>query len=117
MVKTNIFIENLKYLREKKELSQEKLGKLAGINQTTIARWENGKVAPTLDNIYDLANALGIQIADLFDKNLKNEKIQNSTELLFDKAKDILSADDRDTIEFIMKKAIAKYEKNKKDNQ
>ena len=56
---------------------------------------------------------------NIFIENLKylREKIRNSTELLFDKAKDILSADDRDTIEFIMKKAIAKYENNKKDNQ
>lgn len=37
----NFFPENLKKIREHKGLSQNKLGELFGVNQTTIARWEN----------------------------------------------------------------------------
>ena len=107
------FSNNLKFLREEKKLSQNKLAELAGVNQTTIARWENEEISPSLDNIYDLANALQVNIATLTDENLLNSKHLSQTEVLFDKTKDILSDDDRATIEFIMKKTIDNYEKNK----
>ncbi|HIQ93625.1 TPA: helix-turn-helix transcriptional regulator [Candidatus Ventrenecus stercoripullorum] len=107
------FSNNLKFLREEKKLSQNKLAELAGVNQTTIARWENEEISPSLDNIYDLANALQVNIATLTDENLLNSKQLSQTEVLFDKTKDILSDDDRATIEFIMKKTIDNYEKNK----
>ena len=107
------FSKNLKILREEKKLSQNKLAELAGVNQTTIARWENEEISPSLDNIYDLANALRVNIATLTDENLLNDKRLSQTEVLFDKTKDILSDDDRATIEFIMKKTIDNYEKNK----
>ena len=41
----NYFSKNLKFLREQKRLSQNKLGELANVNQTTIARWENEEMA------------------------------------------------------------------------
>lgn len=107
------FSNNLKFLREEKKLSQNKLAELTGVNQTTIARWENEEISPSLDNIYDLANALQVNIATLTDENLLNSKHLSQTEVLFDKTKDILSDDDRATIEFIMKKTIDNYEKNK----
>lgn len=107
------FSNNLKFLREEKKLSQNKLAELAGVNQTTIARWENEEISPSLDNIYDLASALQVNIATLTDENLLNSKQLSQTEVLFDKTKGILSDDDRATIEFIMKKTIDNYEKNK----
>lgn len=107
------FSNNLKFLREEKKLSQNKLAELAGVNQTTIARWENEEISPSLDNIYDLASALQVNIATLTDENLLNSKQLSQTEVLFDKTKDILSDDDRATIEFIMKKTIDNYEKSK----
>ena len=103
------FSNNLKFLREEKKLSQNKLAELAGVNQTTIARWENEEISPSLDNIYDLASALQVNIATLTDENLLNSKQLSQTEVLFDKTKDILSDDDRATIEFIMKKTIDNY--------
>ncbi len=107
------FSNNLKFLREEKNLSQNKLAELTGVNQTTIARWENEEISPSLDNIYDLANALHVNIATLTDDKLINNRQLSQTEVLFDKTKDILSDDDRATIEFIMKKTIDNYEKNK----
>ena len=107
------FSNNLKILREERKLSQNKLAELTGVNQTTIARWENEEISPSLDNIYDLANALHVSIATLTDESLLNSRRLSQTEILFDKTKDILSDDDRATIEFIMKKTIDNYEKNK----
>ncbi len=38
---SNYFSKNLKFLREKRNLSQNKLAEIIGVNQTTIARWED----------------------------------------------------------------------------
>lgn len=111
----SIFSDNLKYLRNLKNFSQSKLGEMAKVNQTTIARWENDEVSPSLDNIYDLAKALNVEISDLTDEDLKLKKPPSTIEYLFDKTKNILSDDDRATIEFIMQKTIDKYEENKKN--
>lgn len=65
------FSTNLKFLREKKNLSQNKLGKMIGVNQTTIARWEDDNRVPTIDNAVDVANALNISLIDLIGKDLR----------------------------------------------
>ena len=67
----NFFASNLKKIREERGLSQNKLGALAGVNQTTIARWENKEIAPSIDNVEDLANALNIPLPDLLGKDLR----------------------------------------------
>jgi|GEM_PF-5535506 len=66
----SIFSKNLKYLREQKKLSQNKLAELSDVNQTTIARWESEEISPSLDNIYDLSLALNVSVADLTGKDL-----------------------------------------------
>lgn len=70
------FSNNLKYLREKRKLSQNKLAEMAGVNQTTIARWETEEVSPSLDNIYDLAESLNVSIAELTGRDLS---VENNT--------------------------------------
>ena len=85
----SLFSKNLKFLREKNKLSQNKLAELANVNQTTIARWENEEISPSLDNILDVADALNISVANLTGVDL--EKKENNSfdefELLFDKNK------------------------------
>lgn len=61
----NYFSTNLKYIREQKKLSKNKLGELVGVNQTTISRWENDKITPSIDNVIDVLNALNIPITEL----------------------------------------------------
>lgn len=72
----NYFSSNLKKIRQDKKLSQNKLAALAGVNQTTIARWENNEIAPTIDNLEDLANALNVSLPDLLGRDLR---IDNAT--------------------------------------
>lgn len=114
----NYFSKNLKYLRNKMNLSQSKLGELANVNQTTIARWEENKVSPSLDNVYDLAKALKISIADLIGRDMSKENIiDNKTDItleMFNKSKNILSDDERKEIELIIQKALDKYQNKNK---
>lgn len=67
----NYFASNLKYLREKKGLSQNKLAEKVGVNQTTIARWETEEIKPSIDNVEQIANALNVSLPDLLITNLK----------------------------------------------
>lgn len=97
---TNFFAKNLKYLREKKKLSQANLGDLAHVNQTTIMRWEQESMSPSIDNVEDLSNVLNVNVADLIGKDLEQENIKQFNELdelLFSKAKE-LSDEDKKTI-------------------
>lgn len=114
----NYFSKNLQYLRKKENLSRSDLAEKLNVNQSTISRWENEDMGVTVDNAYDVAKFFNISIADLTGKDLS--RLQNkysATEILFDKTKDILSDDDRELIEHIMKKTIDKYEKSKNNNQ
>lgn len=72
------FSTNLKYLREKKGLSQNKLGNIIGVNQTTIARWEDDNRIPTIDNAIDVAEALQIPLPDLLGKDLRINNIDSN---------------------------------------
>ncbi len=67
----NYFASNLKYLREKQGLSQNKLAEKVGVNQTTIARWETEEIKPSIDNVEQIASALNVSLPDLLITNLK----------------------------------------------
>jgi transcriptional regulator with XRE-family HTH domain len=42
--------------------SQQELAKVSGKDRTAIARWEQGAVAPSLDNLVELLRACGFDI-------------------------------------------------------
>ena len=73
----NYFSTNLKYIREQKKLSKNKLGELVGVNQTTISRWENNIITPSIDNVIDVLNALNIPITELGTFLGKDLKLNN----------------------------------------
>ena len=68
---SNYFSTNLKYLRENKKISQNKLAEQVGVNQTTIARWETQEITPSIDNAEEVAKALNVQLPDLLIKDLR----------------------------------------------
>lgn len=72
----NYFSKNLRYLRESKKLSQNKLAEIIGVNQTTIARWEDDNRTPNLDNAIDVSNALDIPLPDLIGKDLEKDSTE-----------------------------------------
>lgn len=57
---------NLAEHRAAKKLSQAKLGEMIGVEQPTIQRWERGTRKPDLEQLGDLADALGVSPGDLF---------------------------------------------------
>lgn len=67
----NHFAENLKFLREEKKISKNKLGELVGVNQSTISRWESNEIKPSIDNVEEVAKALNVPLPDLLIKDLQ----------------------------------------------
>ena len=53
-------------LREKKGLSQSELGKILGVTNKAISKWENGGAYPSAELMLPLAKALGISIEELY---------------------------------------------------
>ena len=64
----------IKQLREKKELSQGKLAELCCVTRQTINAIENNKYDPSLQLAFDIAKHLGTTVDELFIRNESGEK-------------------------------------------
>ncbi len=73
--------EKIKYFRDLRGISQEMLGKLSGINSTTIKKYEHGIRNPKVDQLLKIANALGISINVFTDFDIKT--VSDVLSLLF----------------------------------
>lgn len=60
--------ECIRRLREERGLSQVEFGEKCGFYQTYVSRIERGQANPTLNALEVLANALGINVFQLFDQ-------------------------------------------------
>jgi len=67
----NFFNSNLKYIREKNNISKTEMAKLIKVHQSTITRWENGDMGATVDNAIDASEALNIPLPILLGKDLR----------------------------------------------
>lgn len=115
---SNLFSKNLKYLREKRGISKNKLGELVGVNQTTIGRWESKEITPSIDNVEEVAKVLKVDLPDILIKDLSVNDLDDSydeLDVLFNKNKNILNDDDKETIKFIVEKRKKEIDKKNKE--
>lgn len=68
------FIENLKYYRGIRKISQAKLAELCNVKPGTIGCIEVGRQCPSFDLLCRIAAALNINPADLFSRDATNAK-------------------------------------------
>lgn len=73
--------EYIKKHRQKKGLSQKKLGEKLGVSQQMIGQWENGNSNPKVETIQKIADALDITLDDLIPDSFE-QKIQMGLELM-----------------------------------
>ncbi len=59
--------KKIKLLRESQKISQEKLGQLAKLERNSIGMIERGESNPTLCSLNQIANALNVDITELFN--------------------------------------------------
>ena len=74
MINNNFTNANVKYLREKNKISQEKMSNDLDINQSTLAKWESNTRKITLEWAIKLSNYFDIEIGEFISKNLKDTK-------------------------------------------
>ena len=59
----------IKELRKKTEMTQNALAKKIGVNQSSVAQWETGLTVPRASILPRIADALGVNIQDLYTGN------------------------------------------------
>lgn len=64
-----LFGERIKFIRENKNLTQEKMAEAIGLEYQTISRIETGVNFTSFDTLLKIASVLNVEIKDLFDFN------------------------------------------------
>lgn len=67
--KTPIYLsQNIIKLREKKNLTQQKLAQISGIPRSTLTNVESGEGNPSINNLVKISTALGVGIEELLSR-------------------------------------------------
>ena len=61
-------ISKLAEVRKAHGLTQERLAELSGVHRVSIARYETGKMSPTIRNLERLSIVLEVPVEDLIDR-------------------------------------------------
>ncbi len=68
------FAKNIRYLRKKKNLSQDQIAEQLGYKSyTTIQKWEMGISTPQISKLRALSKILGVDINNLVSKDLTKQ--------------------------------------------
>ncbi|MGP9572373.1 helix-turn-helix domain-containing protein [Halomonas sp. AOP5-CZ2-32] len=62
------FGQRVREIRKNRGLSQEGMAALAGVDRSYMGHIERGEKNITLTKIYQISDALGIEVADLFPR-------------------------------------------------
>jgi len=79
---TVLFGKNLKKRRNQRKLSQAKLGELVGKSEQSIRGYEKGTLAPSIDTISALSEALAVPPAALFPTHMLDVDEPEDDEML-----------------------------------
>lgn len=72
--------EKIKFLRQKKGLTQKQLGDLCGMADSAIRRYESGRANPKIETLQKIADALDIKISELISLNDAIGSVLETTE-------------------------------------
>lgn len=83
--------KRIRELRNNKNLSQDALAKKAGVPQSSLSAFENGKNIFNIEKVGKIADSLGISLDDLFHDYLLRYSDNVNNETYYDvKLKDLL---------------------------
>lgn len=107
------FAENLRKLREERQLTQSQLGQEIGKSNTTIAILESGERLPKIDDAKKLADYFGVSVGYLIgETSVRNYQVEAAHR--YDDPITPLPEEARKSIEeykeFILKKYGVKYD-------
>ncbi len=79
------FAERLRQLRRSRGMTQRELARLSHLTESYISRLENGTIAPGIDLVARVANALGCSLGELLPLAAAPER--NSRDVVTEQAK------------------------------
>lgn len=99
------FAENLKRIRESKNLSQQELAEKLGVAQSTVGMWESNKRTPKLAELNRMARVLNMTIARLLGqpKDKRVEVLRNEVYVDGEKVSELDAADVEGVLDYISK--------------
>ena len=62
--------EKIKSLRQKNNVTQEKLAEYLNISYQSVSKWENNNAMPDISLVIPIANFFGVTIDELFDHDV-----------------------------------------------
>lgn len=86
--------QNLKYLREQKDLSQRELSDVLGFSSSAVTMWEQGRRSPDIETIIKLAEYFNITLDELVRKDLRPPIPLYATNLRYLRAKYNMTQED-----------------------
>jgi len=96
------FAENLKNIRQGRDISQQELAKKLSVAQSTVGMWESGRRVPKLDELKRLARVLGITVSRLLSgRERKIEITKNEIYIDGEKVSELDPTDVDGIIEYI----------------
>lgn len=66
-------MNNIRKIREKRQISQEYIAVKLDVTAATVSRWETGEFLPRADKLPQLAKVLGCTVDELLASNNKVE--------------------------------------------
>lgn len=87
---------NFEKILKQKKLSSYKVAKEAGVTQTSLSNWKNGKSVPSTTTLQKIADYLGVTVdylmnGDEIDKKVLNEKDERDIKQAIEDFKNRLS--------------------------
>ena len=109
----NYFAKNISYLIDNNIISVETILKITNHNSPgLISMWKSVERNIMTNDLIAIANFLNYTVDDLINKDLSKKELSKSElDVLFDKHKDILTDDDKETIKFIIEKRKREIDK------
>lgn len=71
--------DKIKYLRTEKRLSQEKLGKLLGVSQQAVGKWEKNDAEPDTSALKKLSEIFEVSIDYILDNTTVSSNNDNTS--------------------------------------
>jgi transcriptional regulator with XRE-family HTH domain len=99
-----LLIDNLKFYRVEKKLTQANVAKTCDMLPSTYSRLETGQVSPQLQTLERVCDAIGIPVVDLFrSREVKDQTIIEKLEAIAG-----LSEYNRNVVEILLDSIIEK---------
>ncbi len=102
--------EKIKVLRQKNDVTQEKLAEYLNITYQSVSKWENNNALPDISYVVPIANFFGVSIDELFDRDGETES--EEVDEYFEKDRVLANQGKVEESLAMWREAVQKYPRN-----